>query len=350
MRPAEFSPEEIVAAGEALVAAGRNVTGFALRQKVGGGNPNRLKQVWDEHLAAKNTTEAEPVAELPVEVAEEVAAVTKSLTERLATLAVELNDKAVKAAERRVAEVLRTAGEQREQAERELVDAAQTVDELETRLGESQAEVESLERRLSEAQSHGQAQAVELAQLRERLVATEQAARATADAHEAVRSELDAARRDAGVKIEALRDELAQLRERLAASEQAAKVAAETHARELEQAHSETKTVRAELDAARREASEKIEALRGELAEQKAKDAADAQAHADYRARMEQDAARITELLGQAKEAQEVARHDASEARESAAKLAGQLEAVQAQNATLLAAVQQRSDRGSGGK
>ena len=69
MRPAEFSPEEIVAAGEALVAAGRNVTGFALRQKVGGGNPNRLKQVWDEHLAAKNTTEAEPVAELPVEVA-----------------------------------------------------------------------------------------------------------------------------------------------------------------------------------------------------------------------------------------------------------------------------------------
>lgn len=293
MRPAEFSPEEIVAAGEALVAAGRNVTGFALRQKVGGGNPNRLKQVWDEHLAAKNTTEAEPVAELPVEVAEEVAAVTKSLTERLATLAVELNDKAVKAAERRVAEVLRTAGEQREQAERELVDAAQTVDELETRLDESQAEVESLERRLSEAQSHGQAQAVELAQLRERLVATEQAARATADAHEAVRSELDAARRDAGVKIEALRDELAQLRERLAASEQAAAVAAETHARELEQAHSETKTVRAELDVARREAAE---------------------------------------------------------ARESAAKLAGQLEAVQAQNATLLAAVQQRSDRGSGGE
>ena len=168
--------------------------------------------------------------------------------------------------------------------------------------------------------------------------------------HEAVRSELDAARRDAGVKIEALRDELAQLRERLAASEQAAKVSAETHARDLEQAHSETKTVRAELDAARREAAEKIEALRGELAEQKAKAAADAQAHADYRARMEQDAARITELLGQAKEAQEVARHDASEARESAAKLAGQLEAVQAQNATLLAAVQQRSDRGSGGK
>ncbi|MDH2434824.1 DNA-binding protein [Pokkaliibacter sp. MBI-7] len=304
MRPAEFSPEEIIAAGEALVAAGRNVTGFALRQKVGGGNPNRLKQVWDEHLAAKNTTEAEPVAELPVEVAEEVAAVTKSLTERLATLAVELNDKAVKAAERRVADVLRTTGEQRVQAERELVDAAQTVDELETRLDESQAEVELLERQLSEARTHGQAQAVELA----------------------------------------------QLRERLAASEQAVKVAAETHAQELEQAHSDMKAVRAELDTARREAAEKIETLRGELAEHKARAAADAKVHADYRARVEQDTARMTEMLNQTKEALEAARHDAAAARESTAKLSGQWEVMQAQNATLLAAVQLRSDQGAGGK
>ncbi|ACD58543.1 hypothetical protein [Xanthomonas oryzae] len=35
-----------------------------------------------------------PWWKLPIEVAEEVAAVTKALTERLASLAVELNDKA----------------------------------------------------------------------------------------------------------------------------------------------------------------------------------------------------------------------------------------------------------------
>ena len=181
MRPVEFNPGQIIEAGIELQASGRNITGFALRQKVGGGNPNRLKQVWDEHLAAKNSTQAEPVAELPVEVAEEVAAVTKSLTERLATLAVELNDKAVKAAERRVAEVLRTAGEQREQAERELVDAAQTVDELEAQLDETRSKAETLEQRLSESLAMGQSQAVELAQLRERLAATEKAALATAE-------------------------------------------------------------------------------------------------------------------------------------------------------------------------
>ena len=90
MRPAEFTPEQIIDAGQELQAAGRNITGFALRQKVGGGNPSRLKQVWDEHVSSQAVTKAEPVAELPVEVAEEVAAVTKALTERLAALAVEL--------------------------------------------------------------------------------------------------------------------------------------------------------------------------------------------------------------------------------------------------------------------
>jgi len=134
MRPTEFPAEAIIAAGQSLQAAGRNVTGFALRQRVGGGNPARLRQVWDEYLASNTTAQAQPLAELPVEVADEVAAVTAALKERITTLAVELNDKAVKAAERRVAEVVRAAGEQREQAERELADATSTVDDLEKTL------------------------------------------------------------------------------------------------------------------------------------------------------------------------------------------------------------------------
>lgn len=35
--PTEFTPESIVEAGQELQATGRNITGFALRQKVGGG-------------------------------------------------------------------------------------------------------------------------------------------------------------------------------------------------------------------------------------------------------------------------------------------------------------------------
>jgi hypothetical protein len=60
MRPVEFTPEAIIEAGQELQGAGRNITGFALRQKVGGGNPTRLKQVWDEHLASQSVQQAEP--------------------------------------------------------------------------------------------------------------------------------------------------------------------------------------------------------------------------------------------------------------------------------------------------
>ena len=42
MRPVEFTPESIIQAGQDLQKAGRNITGFALRQKVGGGNPSRV--------------------------------------------------------------------------------------------------------------------------------------------------------------------------------------------------------------------------------------------------------------------------------------------------------------------
>ncbi|EDV4071423.1 hypothetical protein NB12_003361, partial [Salmonella enterica subsp. enterica serovar Pomona] len=118
MRPATFEPQQIIEAGLALQAEGRNITGFALRNRVGGGNPGRLKQVWDEYLSSQTEVTAEPVAELPVEVAEEVKAVSSALAERISQLATELNDKAVRAAERRVAEVTRAAGEQTAQAER----------------------------------------------------------------------------------------------------------------------------------------------------------------------------------------------------------------------------------------
>ena len=120
MRPAEFTAEQIIAAGQELKEKGRTVTGFALAQLVGGGKPARLKQVWDEYASTQGVVAAEPVADLPVEVAEELKAVIQSLGERMSSLAHDLNDKAVKTAERRVADVVREAGAQREQAEREL--------------------------------------------------------------------------------------------------------------------------------------------------------------------------------------------------------------------------------------
>ena len=218
MRPVEFTPEEIVKAGQELRAAGRNITGFALRQKIGGGHPSRLKQVWDEYLNSQVAVKADPFAELPVEVAEEVAAVNKALAERLMAMAVEVNNKAVKAAERHVAEIIRSTGEHREQAERELADASQTVEDLETRLDEARANAEELGNSLAEIRNDHQAQAVKLAQVSERLVLIEEERNRYEQQAEQMRTERDTAREDAAKLrglVEALQTQVKDLMQTL---------------------------------------------------------------------------------------------------------------------------------------
>ena len=310
MRPVEFAPQAIIEAGQALQAASRNITGFALRQKVGGGNPTRLKQVWDEHVASQSVTKVEPVSELPIEVAEEVSAVTKALSERLAALAVELNDKAVKAAERRVSEVIRTAGVQREQAERELVDAATTVDDLESTLEESKARIETLNDQLVQFQAKAQAQAVELAQVRERLAAAEQGAKAASEQHAA-----ELARMNATIAAERTRhqQEAEQLRAELSEQKQTAKAAVA----ERDQARAELATVKVKAEAADK-------------------------AHQEHRNQAATEAQRAAERMATADADRDAARMDAAHAREEAAKLRGQLEATQVQATELLRVIGQK--------
>ena len=303
MRPAEFTTESIISAGQELHAAGRTVTGFAIRQKIGGGNPARLKQVWEEHVSSQSVTKAEPVAELPVEVADEVAAVSKALTERLATLAVELNDKAVRTAERRVAEVIRTAGEQREFAERELADAAQTVDDLESQMEEARATASGLEKLLADVQAVSQAQAVELAQVRERLTLTDQAAKAAAEEHAA-----EIGRLNAGFEAERSRYQ----------SELAGQ----------KKAFHEIVTER--------------DAARAELASVKAKAEAAVQMHQEQRKQAAAEASRVAERLTKAHVERDGARKEAAIAREETAQLRGQVEALQAQAADLMRALAPR--------
>ena len=304
MRPVEFTPESTIKAGLELQAIGRNITGFALRQKVGGGNPSRLKQVWDEYLASQSVVKVEPVADLPVEVAEEVALVTKELTQRLAALAVELNDKAVKAADRRVHEVVRSAGEQRAQAERELADASQTVEDLESMVDEAAVQVSGLEAKLIDLQTAHQAQAVELAQVRERLAVTEQTAKISSEQHAA-----ELARMVATIEAERTRhlQEAEQLRAELAQQRQVGL------------------GVVAERDQGR-----------ADLAAVNAKLQASEQARQEQRKTAELEVQRAGERLVKAEAGQEKAHLEASAAREDAANLRGQIEVMKTQVAELM--------------
>ena len=228
MRPAEHTNESIIEAGQRLQAEGRNVTGFAIRERIGGGKPGRLLQVWTDYQDAQVQSQAETVAELSVEIAEQLTLVTDELSIRMNALVVALNDQAVKTADRRVAEVQRDADERQKQSEREIDEASHVVDALEGRLDDMTGKVETLEGTLSELQATHHAQAVETAQLRERLAAHEQRAVTAAEQYAAeqtrltrVQSELDLARAESSSareeaaklmgQLEAMRTQIADL-------------------------------------------------------------------------------------------------------------------------------------------
>lgn len=311
MRPAEYTDEQILEAAHKLIETGRRVTGFALRERCGGGNPTRLKQVWDEHVALKSAAANEPVIDLPIEVAEEIARVSKALTDQLMALATNLNDKAVKAAERRVAEVVRSAGDQREQAERELADAAATVEELDTALDQARGERDALEQAVAAAQQRGQAQAIEIAQLNERLVAQARQLATTQERHQA---EL------AGAKARG--DQLAA---ELEHSRQQSAEAIEGLRLELEQA----------VEAAHQHSQ--VQAI--EIAELKANASAAEASFAEARKRMATETHRCGEMLTAAQSTRDTALKETREAREALARQSGKLEALEAQNRELVGAI-----------
>lgn len=291
MRPSEYTPQAIIQAGLELQAAGERVNGFSIRKRLGGGNASRIKQVWDEHNI-QTPVKAEPV-ELPAEVAEKVAHVTQTLVERISALAVEMNTTAVQTAERRVAEVLRSAGEQRDQAEHELRDAAEAVEGLDGELDAAKANIDELETRLSDTQTAAQALAVELAQVREGWLQTE---------------------KNAGRASEAHADELARLHA----------------ATDAERARH-----RAELDEAKKERDQ----VRADLAAVKARAEAAAETHQEQKKGAAAEQIQIAERLTKAQAERDQARAEAGTAREESARLAGLVEGLQGQVKDLMSAL-----------
>jgi len=199
---------------------------------------------------------------------------------------------------------------------------------------------------LREAQSAWDTERGELDQMR---IELSDAFESQADELELAKSRIEALENEAretaaiaAAELQKLRDELTQLRGELGAvttrAERAEATSAELEHRvadlrsELERAHTDVDQGRADI---KRMAAE-AEGLRGELATMKAKAESADQAYQEYRKEAAKEAQRCTEqVLAAAKEREELGKVTA-DARETAARLAGQLEAVQAQNAALM--------------
>ncbi len=137
MRPVEYPDEAIIAAGQALQAEGRRITAFALRQRVGGGDPVRIRTVWSDYLARCNQQTAAIVKEtLPAEFAVAVEELNTTFLEQWRHLATRLYQLARDSAEARVREALQTARTVQEQAEAEMADAQQNALAQDARIAE----------------------------------------------------------------------------------------------------------------------------------------------------------------------------------------------------------------------
>lgn len=301
MRPAEISDQDVIQAGQELIAAGRRVNAYALRTKTGGGNPQRLVKVWEEHLVGHVAAPVAPIiSELPLEMAEELAAVTKALGERMAALASSLNQQAVQAAERRVQQLQRLADEQSAQDKAELADASVLVNDLQAKLSQAETDLEANQKTLADAQALLEGQTGEVKQLGEQLAT--QAAQSQQDrlghADELARLNtlLEDERREHQDAVEMQRDEL------------------------LEQG---------------KNASDAREVMAKEVATAKAEAAAARQVLSQQEASMQERLQAVETKSDQASQA-------TSDAREKAARLEGQVETLQAQVSELMRVIANR--------
>ncbi len=144
-------------------------------------------------------------------------------------------------------------------------------------------------------------------------------------------------------QLQAQAIELAQLRERLAAAEEAGRAAAQAHAAELAQSRNMAERLRAELDTLREASANELKMAWQELANVKSAAENDVRHARDEALRYQQAVAQTNGQLVQLRNEMAQARELAAAAREEAAGLRGRVEAVDSQRTELLQALSGRT-------
>lgn len=215
----------------------------------------------------------------------------------------------------------------------ELAEAGATVEAQITVAAQQGQELAGVRQQLAEAVSRADKAEARIAEIEHRAADLRgELDRAHADA-DRLRIENTEARQQAAAEIEATHAATDAARAELV------KVQAKTEA--VEQAHAEQhKQTAAEIAAARAA----TEAARAELVKVQAKAEAAELAHAEQRKQAATEAHRAAERMTKAQTERDDATKAATEARERAARLAGQVEAMQQQNAALMAAIQPHAE------
>ncbi len=168
MRHAEYADELIVEAGLQIQAEGRPVTKWALKERVGGGNTSRLLAVWQAHELKTSKTET-LMQDLPADIARELDSAIGAVSGRIRTVVATLQQKALEAAEQRVAQIEARARADADQARNEQADAEVLVAKLEGAIAAQERRLEEVQARLTASDQGRHDAALSLATVKEQL-------------------------------------------------------------------------------------------------------------------------------------------------------------------------------------
>ena len=168
MRYAEYADELIVEAGLQIQAEGRPVTKWALKERVGGGNTSRLLAVWQAHELKSNKAET-LIHDLPADIARELDSAIGAVSGRIRAVVATLQQKALEAAEQRVAQIEARARADADQARNEQADAEVLVAKLEGAIAAQESRVDEVQARLTASEQGRHDAALSLATVHEQI-------------------------------------------------------------------------------------------------------------------------------------------------------------------------------------
>ncbi|MDU0355779.1 DNA-binding protein [Paraglaciecola aquimarina] len=176
-RVAEYSVEQIVDAGRSIEALEKRVTPFAIREQLGGGSPERIKEIWEQHLnqlKSENITELpNDEVELPTEIQDALEKNLKTASKQLISLTNGTFKVAMQVAEKRVKSTIDDFNNKIEELKEVEQDAFRAMGVSDRKIDDLQTEISTLNQRNEQHVAENSKLTGQLESLKERIVQLE---------------------------------------------------------------------------------------------------------------------------------------------------------------------------------
>lgn len=147
-RVPEYTTEQIIEAGLAIAKTGKTVTPFAIRERLHGGSPDRIKRIWDAYCKDAKSETTENVGsneiELPTEIQEALDKNWKMAQKHLKDIAISSFSVATSIAEKRVTSTIEDYKSKISEYEESEKDAFQSLETSDREKAELENQIELL--------------------------------------------------------------------------------------------------------------------------------------------------------------------------------------------------------------